>query len=145
MRSDRMQTAGRLTERIMDWLVTLFTEHSAIQAVVVLSLIATAGILLGKVRIGGISLGVTFVFFVGILAGHVGLSIDARMLSYAESFGLILFVYSIGLQVGPGFFSSFRKGGVTLNKLAVLVVALGVVTTVALYYVTGLPMRRWSA
>lgn len=140
MRSDRMQTAGRLTERIMDWLVTLFTEHSAIQAVVVLSLIATAGILLGKVRIGGISLGVTFVFFVGILAGHVGLSIDARMLYYAESFGLILFVYALGLQVGPGFFSSMRAGGATMLTVAMGVVFSGTLLAVAMGALCGVSL-----
>lgn len=124
----------------MDWLVALFTEHSAIQAVVVLSLIATAGILLGKVRIGGISLGVTFVFFVGILAGHVGLSIDARMLSYAESFGLILFVYALGLQVGPGFFSSMRAGGATMLTVAMGVVFSGTLLAVALGALCGVSL-----
>ena len=90
----------------MEWIDTLFVEHTALQAVVVVALICAAGMALGKVRIGGISLGVTFVFFVGILAGHFGLSVDEEMLEYAESFGLVLFVYSLGLQVGPGFFSS---------------------------------------
>ena len=83
------------------------------------------GLGLGKVRFGGISLGVTFVFFVGILAGHLGLSIDPQMLNYAESFGLVLFVYALGLQVGPGFFSSFRQGGIQLNMLAIGVVLVG--------------------
>ena len=102
----------------MDWLRELFVDHSVIQAVVVVSLITAMGLVLGKVKILGISLGVTFVFFIGILAGHLGLSIDPQMLNYAESFGLILFVYALGLQVGPGFFGSFRKGGITLNMLA---------------------------
>ena len=92
---------------------------------VVLSLISAIGLGLGKIHICGISLGVTFVFFAGILAGHFGLSIDPQMLNYAESFGLIIFVYALGLQVGPGFFSSFRKGGVQLNMLALGVVLLG--------------------
>ena len=73
---------------------------------------------LGKIHIGGISLGVTFVFFTGILAGHFGLSIDDKMLAYAESFGLVIFIYSLGLQVGPGFFNSFRKEGITFNMLS---------------------------
>ena len=90
-----------------------------------LSLISAIGLGLGKVRFGGISLGVTFVFFVGILAGHLGLSIDPQMLNYAESFGLVLFVYALGLQVGPGFFSSFRQGGIQLNMLAIGVVLVG--------------------
>ena len=108
----------------MDWLYSLFVEHSALQAVVVLSLISAIGLGLGKVHVCGISLGVTFVFFAGILAGHFGLSIDPQMLNYAESFGLVIFVYALGLQVGPGFFSSFRKGGVQLNILALGVVLL---------------------
>ena len=100
-------------------------------SVMILALVIALGIMLGKVKIAGVSLGVTGILFVGIAFSYFGMNIDEH---------LILFVYSIGLQVGPGFFSSFRKGGITLNKLAVLVVALGVVTTVALYYVTGLPM-----
>lgn len=106
------------------------------QAVVVLSLISAIGLGLGKIHVCGISLGVTFVFFAGILAGHFGLSIDPQMLNYAESFGLIIFVYALGLQVGPGFFSSFRKGGVTLNMLAIAVVILGTLLTVVCSYTT---------
>lgn len=124
----------------MDWLYSLFVEHSALQAVVVLSLISAIGLGLGKVHVGGISLGVTFVFFAGILAGHLGLSIDPQMLNYAESFGLIIFVYALGLQVGPGFFSSFRKGGVQLNLLAVGVVLLGTVMTVLGSYGLGISL-----
>ena len=112
----------------MEWLYSLFIEHSALQAVVVLSLISAIGLGLGKVHICGISLGVTFVFF--ILAGHFGLSIDPQMLNYAESFGLVIFVYALGLQVGPGFFSSFRKGGVQLNMLALGVVLIGTLMAV---------------
>ena len=97
----------------MEWLNSLFFEHTPLQAVVILSIIIAVGLGLGKIHLFGISLGVTFVFFAGILAGHLGFSIDSNMLNYAESFGLVLFVYELGLQVGPGFFSSFRKGGVT--------------------------------
>ncbi|MBO4985885.1 MAG: putative transporter [Bacteroides sp.] len=114
----------------MDWLYSLFVEHSALQAVVILSLISAIGLGLGKLRLGGISLGVTFVFFIGILAGHLGFSIDPMMLTYAESFGLVIFVYALGLQVGPGFFSSFRQGGVQLNMLATGVVLLGTLLAV---------------
>lgn len=114
----------------MEWINSLFVEHSALQAAVVLSLISAIGLLLGRVRFWGISLGVTFVFFAGIMAGHFGLSVDAQMLNYAESFGLVIFVYALGLQVGPGFFSSFRKGGVRLNMLALGVVALGTLMAV---------------
>lgn len=114
----------------MEWLFSLFIEHSALQAVIILSLISAIGLGLGKIHICGISLGVTFVFFAGILAGHFGLSIDPQMLNYAESFGLVIFVYALGLQVGPGFFSSFRTGGFTLNMLAIGVVMLGTLFTV---------------
>ena len=100
-------------------------EHTALQALAVLSLISAIGLGLGKVRILGVSLGVTFVFFAGILAGHLGLQIDSQMLTYAESFGLVVFVYALGLQVGPGFFSSFRSGGMRLNMLAIAVVLVG--------------------
>ena len=109
----------------MDWFTDLFTQHSAIQAVVVLSLISVFGMMLGKVRFFGISLGVTFVFFIGIAAGHFGLSVDPSMLAFAESFGLVLFVYALGLQVGPGFFSSLRSGGIRLVSLATLIVLTG--------------------
>ena len=124
----------------MEWLYSLFIEHSALQAVVVLSLISAIGLGLGKIHVCGISLGVTFVFFAGILAGHFGLSIDPQMLNYAESFGLIIFVYDLGLQVGPGFFSSFRKGGVTLNMLAIAVVILGTFLAVVCSYTTGVSL-----
>ena len=105
---------------------TLITP-SPIQAVIVICLVSALGLGLSKLRFKGISLGVTYVFFFGILAGAVGLQVDSQMLAYAESFGLILFVYTLGLQVGPGFMSTFRKGGTTLNLLALGVVALGTV------------------
>lgn len=107
-------------------------SHSAVQAVVVLSLLCACGLALGKLRVLGVSLGVAFVFFLGILAGHLGVSIDANMLQYAQNFGLVLFVYALGLQVGPGFFSSFHKSGLTLNLLAILVVLVGTVLTLLL-------------
>lgn len=124
----------------MEWLYSLFVEHSALQAVVVFSLISAIGLGLGKIHICGVSLGVTFVFFAGILAGHFGLSVDPQMLNYAESFGLVIFVYALGLQVGPGFFSSFRKGGVTLNMLAIAVVIIGTLLTVLGSYVTNISL-----
>ncbi len=125
----------------MEWLYSLFIEHSALQAVVVLSLIAAIGLGLGKIKICGISLGVAFVFFTGIIAGHFGLSIDHQMLNYAESFGLVIFVYALGLQVGPGFFSSFRKGGIKLNILATSVVLLGTIMAVisSIFFHISLP------
>lgn len=124
----------------MEWLYSLFLEHSALQAVVVFSLISAIGLGLGKIHICGVSLGVTFVFFSGILVGHFGLSVDPQMLNYAESFGLVIFVYALGLQVGPGFFSSFRKGGVMLNMLAIAVVIIGTLLTVLGSYVTNISL-----
>ena len=104
---------------------------------VVISFISAIGLGLGKVRLMGISLGVTFVFFVGILAGHLGFTVDPAMRTYAESFGLVIFVYALGLQVGPGFFSSFHTGGLTLNMLSMGVVVLGTLMAVAFSYATG--------
>ena len=124
----------------MEWIDSLFFEHSAIQAIVVLSLVTAAGLWLGKMHVWGISLGVTFVFFVGILAGHLGISLDADMLNYAESFGLVLFVYALGLQVGPGFFSSLRHGGVKLNLLSLGVIFIGTAMTVLLSYGLSIPL-----
>ena len=124
----------------MEWLYSLFIEHSALQAVVVLSLISAIGLGLGKIHICGISLGVTFVFFAGILAGHFGLSVDAQMLNYAESFGLIIFVYALGLQVGPGFFSSLKKGGVAMNMMGLGVILLGLLMTLVFHWTTGVSL-----
>lgn len=124
----------------MEWIYNLFFEHSAIQAVVVMSLIISTGLALGKIHICGISLGVTFVFFMGILAGHLGFSVDPQMLTYAESFGLVLFVYALGLQVGPGFFSSFQKGGFKLNMLGLGVIILGTAMALALCLVTPISL-----
>ena len=124
----------------MEWIDSLFFEHSAIQAIVVLSLVTAAGLWLGKMHVWGISLGVTFVFFVGILAGHLGISLDADMLNYAESFGLVLFVYALGLHVGPGFFSSLRHGGVKLNLLSLGVIFIGTAMTVLLSYGLSIPL-----
>lgn len=124
----------------MDWFQNLFTQHSAVQAVSLLSVIIAIGLGLGKLRVAGISLGVTFVFFTGILAGHLGFSIDEQMLVYAENFGLVLFVYELGLKVGPGFFSSFRSGGIRLNSIGLGLVLAGAAFTVALSYAFGVPM-----
>lgn len=124
----------------MEWIASLFFDHTPLQAVVVLAIIIAAGLGLGKIRIGGVSLGVTFVFFMGILAGHLGLNIDPMMLSYAESFGLVLFVYELGLKVGPGFFSSFRKGGVGLNMLGLGVILIGTLMAAGFSLWLGIPM-----
>ena len=124
----------------MEWLNGLLFEHSALQAVVIMAIIIAVGLGLGKIRIWGVSLGVTCVFFAGILAGHLGLSINPDMLNYAESFGLVLFVYELGLQVGPGFFSSFRKGGIQLNMLGFGVILLGTFMAILFSKFGGIPM-----
>lgn len=124
----------------MEWIDTLFIDHSALQAVVVVSLISALGLSLGKIRIAGISLGVTFVFFVGILAGHLGLTVDENMLGYAETFGLVVFVYALGLQVGPGFFSSFHAGGARQVGLSVGVVVVGTLMTVLFSRITDVSL-----
>ena len=121
-------------------LETLFLTHSALQAVVVISIICAVGLIFGKVRLWGISLGVTFVFFAGIVAGHFGITIDPKMLKFAESFGLVLFVYSLGVQVGPGFMSSFRSGGLRLNMLGMAVILLGTIMAVVFSYGFGVPL-----
>ncbi len=113
----------------------LFHSHSALQAVIVISIICAIGLILGKVKVWGVSLGVTFVFFTGIIAGHFGLTINAQMLQFAESFGLALFVYSLGVQVGPGFVSTFRSGGIRLNMCALAVIVIG--TVMALLFSVG--------
>lgn len=124
----------------MDWLYSILVEHTAMQAVVIIALIIAVGLGLGKIKVRGISLGVTWVFFAGIFAGHTGLSIDPAMLHFAQDFGLVLFVYELGLQVGPGFFSSFRKGGVQLNTLALGVILIGTAMSVGISYAFSLPI-----
>lgn len=124
----------------MEWLYSLFIEQSALQAIVVLAFVCAVGLGLGKVHICGISLGVSFVFFAGILAGHFGLSIESHILNYAESFGLVIFVYALGLQVGPGFFSSFSKNGLTLNMLAISIVLTGTLLALLGSYVTNVSL-----
>lgn len=132
----------------MDWIIRLFTDTDSIAHIALLySIVIAVGILLGKIKIGGISLGVTFVLFAGIVAGHIGFTAPVNILSFIQDFGLILFVFCIGLQVGPGFFESFKKGGVTLNLLSTTTVLLNVVVMFACYFIffdtndkTNLPM-----
>ncbi|MFQ7114303.1 putative transporter [Hallella bergensis] len=119
----------------MDWLINLFTAQDSVAHIALLfAIVISVGVLLGKVKIGGISLGVTFVLFAGIVAGHVGFTAPTPILTFVQDFGLILFVFCIGLQVGPGFFESFRKGGVTLNLLAATAILLNVLVMFACYY-----------
>ena len=124
----------------MEWLHSLFFGQSIAQAVLVISLVITLGIMLGKIKIGGISLGVTWILFVGIAMSHFGMSINSEIRHFAQEFGLILFVFSIGLQVGPSFFSSFKEGGMKLVGCAAAIVLLGVGTAGVLHLVTGVPI-----
>lgn len=116
----------------MDFINLLLINHSALQAIIVVALICAIGLALGKIKVWGISLGVTFVFFVGIIAGHLGFTIEQETLNYIETAGLVLFVYALGLQVGPGFFSAFRSGGFTLNMLGILLVLTGTLFAIIL-------------
>lgn len=132
----------------MDWIINLFTNTESVAHISLLyAVVIAVGILLGKIKIGGISLGVTFVLFAGIVAGHTGFTAPVNILSFIQDFGLILFVFCIGLQVGPGFFESFKKGGVTLNLLSTTTVVLNIAVMFACYYIffdtngkTNLPM-----
>ena len=126
----------------MQWFSELFMSHTALQAVIIISVIIAFGLALGKIRVWGISLGVTFVFFAGILAGHIGLSIDPTILHYTENLGLVLFVYELGLKVGPGFFSSFRKGGLELNMLGLGVLAIGTLMAVLCTLASAYPSEK---
>ncbi len=120
----------------MDWLINLFTTQDTVAHIVLLyGIVISCGVLLGKLKVGGISLGVTFVLFCGILAGHVGFTAPTPILNFLQDFGLILFVFCIGLQVGPGFFESFKRGGVTLNLLSTVMIVLDIVVMFACYYI----------
>ena len=121
----------------MNWFTELFTQHTFIQAVMILSLICASGIALGNIKVFGVSLGVTFVFFAGIIAGHFGVSVNPEMLALAQNFGLILYIYSLGLQVGPGFFSSFKHGGVKLNLLTFALIITGSLMAMLIFWTTG--------
>lgn len=114
----------------MNWLTEIFTQPSPIQTLLVLAIIAATGLALGKLKLYGISLGITFVFFAGIMAGHLGIEVNRDMLRFAQDTGLVIFVYTLGLQVGPGFFSSFKKGGVKLNLLGLAVVIIGFMSAI---------------
>ena len=119
----------------MDWLQSLLWDPSSVAHIVLLyAFVVAAGVYLGKIKIFGVSLGVTFVLFAGILMGHFGFTADTHILHFIREFGLILFVFCIGLQVGPSFFSSFKKGGMTLNLLAVGIVVLNIAVALGLYY-----------
>ena len=124
----------------MDWINGLFSIPSALQGVVVISLICAVGLGLGKIKFAGISLGVAFVFFFGIAGGSLGLKVDDQMLNYCETFGLVIFVYTLGLHVGPNFFGSFRHEGTSFNIWSLAVIILGTAMAIALTYIMKVPM-----
>ena len=124
----------------MNWFTELITTPDFTQAILVLSLICGAGLAMGKIKILGISLGATFVFFAGILAGHFGLAVNPDMLIALQNFGLILFIYALGVQVGPGFFGSLKKGGFKLNMLATLLMVVGTLMMLILHWTTDISL-----
>lgn len=124
----------------MHWFIDLFMGSGIAHSVLVLALVIALGIVLGKIKVFGISLGITWILFIGIIASHFGLRLDPDIAHFVKEFGLILFVYSVGLQVGPGFFSSFKKGGLTLNGIAALIVLLGCATAYTIHLITGTDM-----
>ena len=124
----------------MDWITEILSTDSPVHSIVALSLICALGLALGKVRVMGISLGVAFVFFIGILAGHFGLRVNAQCLGYAETFGLVIFVYMLGLSVGPNFFGSLRREGMPLNLWSLAIILLGTLLAVVLVPLTGVSL-----
>ncbi len=124
----------------MEWLHTLFFGNGIAHAVLTFALVITFGILLGKIKIGGVSLGITWILFVGIFLSHFGMTVDDGVRHFVQEFGLILFVFSIGLQVGPGFISAFKHGGITLVGCATAIVLLGVATAYVIHLATGTPI-----
>ena len=124
----------------MTWLNELFWGEGIAHSVMLISLVIALGTIIGKLKIAGISLGATMVLFVGIIAGHFGLTVEHNVLHFIREFGLILFVFSIGMQVGPGFFSSFKKEGMTLNLLAAVIVFLGVILAIVFHYIFNIPI-----
>lgn len=126
----------------MNWLWEAFFTPTAIQAIIIITMVSAIGLAIGRIKIFGISLGITFVFFVGIIAGHFGIVVNQDMLTFVQNFGLILFVYTLGLQVGPGFFSSFKKEGITLNILAIGVVLLGLLLVLIFNWTTDVSLAN---
>ena len=126
----------------MNWFTEVLQTPSFIQAVAVISMVAAVGLYLGRLKFFGVSLGVTFVFFAGIIAGHFGIALNEEMLGFAQNFGLILFVYTLGLQVGPGFFSSLKKGGIKLNMLSLSIILVGTSLAIGLHYTTGISIEK---
>ena len=121
----------------MNWFTELWIGNGVAHTLLIYAIVIAIGVLLGKVKIFGISLGATFVLFCGILIGHLGVEVDPATLKFIQEFGLILFIFSIGLQVGPSFFSSFKQEGIQLNGIAMLIVGLNVVVALAIYFIAG--------
>lgn len=132
--------AAYIYNKVMDWITEILSTDSPVHSIVALSLICALGLALGKVRVMGISLGVAFVFFIGILAGHFGLRVNAQCLGYAETFGLVIFVYMLGLSVGPNFFGSLRREGLPLNLWSLAIILLGTLLAVVLVPLTGVSL-----
>ena len=132
--------AAYIYNKVMDWITEILSTESPVHSIVALSLICALGLALGKVRVMGISLGVAFVFFIGILAGHFGLRVNAQCLGYAETFGLVIFVYMLGLSVGPNFFGSLRREGMPLNLWSLAIILLGTLLAVVLVPLTGVSL-----
>lgn len=124
----------------MGWFGDLLWTESVAHTMLLFCFVIALGVMLGKIKIFGVSLGITFVLFVGIAVGQIGFTVNRQVIDFIRDFGLILFVFSIGLQVGPGFFSSFKKGGLSMNLMAVVIVLLGMGVTIALFYITGMSM-----
>jgi len=124
----------------VEWFNELLWYDTVAHTIILYSIVIASGVLLGKLKIKGISLGITFVLFAGIFMGHLGFSANQKVVEFVRDFGLILFVFSVGLQVGPGFFSSFRRGGVTMNLMAVSVVLLGALTTLIIHILSGVSL-----
>ncbi len=124
----------------MDWLCETFLQPTIIQAIIVICAVSALGVYLGKLKIFGVSLGVTFVFFAGILTAHFGVVVNKDMLTFAQNFGLIIFVYTLGLQVGPGFFSSLKKGGIVMNMAGLAIVFLGLLLALVVHWTTDVSL-----
>jgi putative transport protein len=125
----------------MNWISNLLWDNSVAHTVLLLAIVISSGVIFGKIKIYGVSLGMAMILFVGIAVSHFGFTVEHSILHFVKEFGLILFVYAIGLQVGPGFLSSFKKGGIRLNLLAANVVVLGVITTLTIYYISDIPIH----
>lgn len=131
---------SQIKDCMISWLQETFLQPTMVQAVTMISIVSAVGLYLGRIKFFGISLGITFVFFAGILAGHFGVVLNRDMLTFAQNFGLIIFVYTLGLQVGPGFFPSLKQGGIVLNSLSMAVVAIGLILALVLHYLTPISL-----